>query len=318
MSPQTVLRQDDVEGIGKSLKGRLVQQLPGILENRYQTLNGENGTDVPSFFDLDPGASDVVRDLLTESGEAMVGLGSESSDIPLIDVGMGEDANKILIAVAGFTVSIQEAWSWEFAGRPIRPLKIRTATRAIAEKINGVIYYGAPQFGVTGFVNDPNVTLELSSTNPYTLTSADDLISFFFDPVTGIVNQTNLVEAPNVVLVPPTLHEKLLKTRLSNTNMNVKNYILENSTYIQRIEPRTELRSAELEAAGVHSVGTNQDRMLVYPATPDVLECHRLQLDVAPIEYRNMKYYSFMYAKSTGAIWKFPKAARYVQFARAT
>jgi hypothetical protein len=204
----------------------------------------------------------------------------------------------------------------QFSNVPLSDKKAFAARRAIAEKMNKIAAFGAAKYDCTGFLNNPDVPVDNSSFDPDAAT-ADEFVEWFIDEIISVESSTELTESPTTALVTPELHGTMLKKRLSGTDMNVKQYILENTDLVD-IRKVTELKSATLEANGVQAGGTNKDRVLLYPLDPEIVERHIEMTKPLPEEYRNAKYITPMYACTSPVIWNFPKAARAIDYVKAS
>ena len=79
----------------------LNQKLNKSLTNRFPELTFANGIDVPIAFNLAPGAESVSVDEITARGEAGL-LGSDSSDIPLVQIAVSKTQAPVVMAVFPF------------------------------------------------------------------------------------------------------------------------------------------------------------------------------------------------------------------------
>ncbi|MBW4421787.1 MAG: DUF2184 domain-containing protein [Myxacorys californica WJT36-NPBG1] len=308
----TTFRTDSA---GAILKRWLEQKLPGVLEKRYRQLQFENGSLVPTMADLQPGAATLVQEQMEVVGEAAI-VADEAFDIPLADVGAEEVQFKIIAVFSGFHFTFRQMQAAQFSNVPLSDKKAFAARRAIAEKMNKIAAFGAAKYDCTGFLNNPDVPVNNSSFNPATAT-ADDVIEWFIDEIVAIESNTELTESPTLGLVTPELHGILLKKRVGDANLNIKSYILAN-TGLTDIRPVTELKSATLEANSVQAASTNKDRVMLYPLDPEIVERHIEMTKPLPEEYRNAKYITPMYACTSPVIWNFPKAARSIDYVKAS
>lgn len=306
---------DRTTNAGAFLSRQLEQRLPKVLERRYRDLPFENGSLIPTMSDLQPGAASLIQEQIDSVGDAAM-VSDEAFDIPLADIKAEENEFKIIAIYSGFHWTFRQLQAAEKGGRPLQDLKMFAAKRAISEKMNKIAAFGEAKYGLTGMVNHPDVPLNNSSFNPNTAT-ADDLIGFFLDETISIVDSTEATEAPNIALVSIKMHNALIKKRIPDTNMNVKSYILDNSSYLTDIRPIVELASPYLEKNGVQAGGTNKDRMILYPLNEETLERHIEQIKPMPQEYRNGRYIVPMYACTSPVLINFPKAMRYVDFVKA-
>lgn len=298
---------------GIFLKRQLEQMLPKVLEKRYATLPFENGDLVPTKPDLEPGAATLIQQQIETSGEAAI-VADEAFDIPLSDAATSETEYKVIAVYSGFHFTVRELQRAQLANVPIQERKMLGARRAIAEKMNSIVAFGSARYGIDGFLTNPQVPVSDSSLDIFdrTGTSSDDVIAFFLDEVTSIIEASQMTESPNTALVSVRTHSELIKRRIPDTNMNIKSYILENSTYLEDILPCNELSSEVLETNGVHAPATNKDRMVIYPLSDEILERHIEMVRPMPEEYRSGKYIVPMYSCTTGVIWHYPLAGRYI------
>jgi len=308
----------------------LQQKLPGVLRKRLRPLPFEDGSLIPTIADLDIGAKEIIRDRITEVGEANI-MGGDSGDIPLVEVTAAEDTYRAVMVAAAFSYSFTEEMAADTAQRNgvqynLRTTKQETAARVIAEKLNYFAAYGDTGLNVRGLVNNASVTLNNTSFNPFGSVTPDDLANFFLTEIQAIATSTNNVEFPTEALVSTDLYYKLIRTRMPDSAMNVLDYILGinrasgNPTTVQRITPLNELRSTNLEAAGVQAGSTNKDRIVLYPLNDSVLSRHNRPTAMVPAEYtytKNMQRYFPMYACTSQTMIEYPAAFRYVDHVKA-
>lgn len=300
---------------GMFLSRKLEQLLPGVLETRFRSLLFENGTIVPTLADLEAGTAEVVRETMSQVGDAEI-LGDGAIDIPLVDISADEDRYKVVMVAAAFSYTFQQERAFEKAGVSPTNQKMATTRRVIAEKMNRIAAFGDTRLAMTGFLNNANVTLNNSSFDPYNVgTTADGLIAFFLDELEGVVTASNNTEYPSNIVCSTELEFKLIKTRVPDGSMNCKEYILSNSSYITSISGVQECRSARLEAAGVQAGGTNKDRIVLYAKDPMVVERHIELPSLMPPEYQqvgNGRRVFPMFACTTSTIVNFPGAMKYI------
>jgi hypothetical protein len=116
------------------------------------------------------------------------------------------------------------------------------------------------------------------------------------------------------------LMNQLIKIRLENQNLNVYQYIL---AALKQYNPgfefiaMNEVNSAFMEANGVHAAGLNKDRLVVFPSSEEVVEAHARTVQLAPTEYRNLKFITPMIQSTTQPIWQYTTGAKYVQLPKA-
>lgn len=311
---------------GEYLHRSLQQKLPKVLMQRRKKLLFENGVLIPTHTDLKPGAKEVVQDQIEEYGEAKL-MSSEASDIPLVEITASENNYRVFKAMAGFGYSYDEEAAAAMARAnnvryDVRTIKMTTAARVIAERLNNLAAYGSTAVGVTGLVNNANVTLTDSSFDPYDANStAEDIADFILEEVTEIAVASNNVEDPTDLLVSTRFWGLCRRLTMKDSAVTVLDFIrerLEDSDVpngIKNIYPRPELLSEKLEAAGVQSSGTNKDRFVLYPRDEVVLERHIRITEMLPFDFtevRNGRRIYPMRGCSTETIINYPGAIRYV------
>jgi hypothetical protein len=316
----TANRNDADLKAGLFLRRHLEQNLGRVLQKRFRELPYANGVYIPTKPDLQPGTADLIQDIIEHVGRAEINA-DEAFDIPLADIAADEEKFPVVAVFSAYHYTWRQLQAAQRGTVALRDQKAFAAKRAIDERMNDIAAYGAPKHKLEGFLNNARVPLSNVSFNPYDPTTwtggPDDLIAFFLDEITAIVDSTELMESPNMALVPVKLHEMLIKTRIPNTSTNVKKYILENSTYLNDIRPSVELKSERLEAKGVQAAGTNKDRMVVYPLSDQILERHVELTKPLPEEYKDAKYKIPMYACTSGTIINFPRSMAYIDFPKA-
>lgn len=309
---------------GLFLYRRLEQLLPGVLGRRYRELNFENGSIVPTQADLEAGAAEVVRDTVNEVGDADIVAG-DAFDIPVVDISADEDRYKIFMIASAFSYTFQDERNYEKAGNAaqINNRKMMLAKRSIAERHNSIAAYGDTRVNVTGFLNNASVPLNNSSFDPHSgTTTPDELTSFFIDEVKSLHTNSNNVEMPSDCLVSTGLYFKLIKTRMPDSSMTALDYVkkaLSENGMDFNIMKSQECDSTNLEARGVHSGGTNKDRVVLYPKEEEVVERHIELVQLMPNEWvtvKNGRRVYPMFSCTTPTIINFPSALRYIDVAK--
>lgn len=312
---------------GNYLYRALEQKLPEVLERRLRVLPAEEM--IPTTFDLDAGAYEVVQDQVETFGEAQL-MSGDADAIPLVETKVSENRYRAYMAVSGVPYGLQEEAQAALASRNgisynIRETKINAAFRVIDERLNNVAMYGA--MGSTGLVNNASVTATDSSFDPFNAsTSAADLADFFLEEVGNVIETSNTVEYPSVAGVSVQLFTRLDRLTMGDSaDTTVLDFILRQSNERRRrvkledIIPLPELGAAKLEANGVLAGGTDKDRIVIYPRDPEVLSRHAKSPELAPEDYARVvgmrKVYP-VYGCGSATILNYPGAFRYVDHAK--
>ncbi|MBP0006220.1 MAG: DUF2184 domain-containing protein [Cyanobacteria bacterium SBC] len=301
-------------------KRYLQQKLDRLLERRHRTLVYENGEAIPTLADLQAGVSEIVQEQIEQTGDAKV-ISEQAFDIPLADANLTEVSYPVIVIASGFSYTLIEMQKIERAASNGSRFRVNdkrgeAAARAIAEKVNRYTAYGSSQYNFPGFLNHPDVDVEDSSTDIFDSNTTDDEVyDFVKDRVYDIAKRTELIEQPTTLRVSIDVHARLTDPRANSaSDTTVKNLLLENlrEMGLREIVPDTHLNSDRLEQYGVHAAGTHKDRMVLYPKFPEVVERHVEPLQMAPEEYRNMRYIFPAYACVSPALINFPDAMYYI------
>lgn len=300
----------------------LEQKLPIVLEKRYPELVFSNGRFLPENADLNAGADSVVVEMLSEYGEAAVE--GDTDSIPLAEISVSEDRGKVVAVMAGYSYSLREADASEQAARNgqlatnLSERRMVRAVRMIEEKSHRLGAYGDSRRGLKGVLSDSSVPVANSTFNPYTSTSQQDAIDWFSSFVTDIRVDSELIESPNLALVPEELYRKWATTfRSANSDSTVLESILKANPSILSIQPYQEGRSANLEKYGVMAGGTNKDRMLIYNLNPENLFRRVSAIRSVPLQLRGLRYEGFFYKAVSDVMFEYPLSARYVDYPKA-
>lgn len=287
---------------GTNLFRDLEQRLPQLLAPRRRELPFESGVFVPTKPDLAPGSYEVVKTVINDVGSATI-LGDGAFDFPVVDASASEDRYRNLMAVAGFTIGYQTSRREAYAASidTLRvsqyDMKMQTCIRAIQERRNRIAAIGDATIGATGLLNNANIVADNNSFNPY-LATADDLIDFFISQVESFYTNSNNVFFPTTALVSDQLDFKMIRSRVPNSELTVKEYIqnaLKKRGLGFKIEGVKEAGFAQLEAAGVLTPGTNKDRIVLYPLDPEVVERHVEMIQMAPLQYLQVQGLNTLY-----------------------
>lgn len=299
----TVLNKDNITDAGVFLTRQLEQRLPKVYAKKYPALKFGNGELLPATADLEVGAESVIEEIMDTVGQAD-NVADQVDDIPISDAYIKEFKFPVTVKAAAIRYSVRELAAAQLGKRNIRGMREMSARRSIEERMNKLSAYG--ESGITGMLTDPGVPIDSSiSTNYYdSAVTADALIDFFTSKVTSIVESTNMVEEPDTIVVPVRLHEIITNKRIPDSSSTVKQFILENNTWIRQILPANEVSGAQLQANGIGN--GSKDRILIYPKNPETVQRLFEPLTVLPAQLRGLQYIVIMLQASTGAIWHFP------------
>jgi len=254
---------------GLLLQQQLQQFLPGIVRRRFSALPIYSGQAFPVFPDLESGAAEIVRERLTEAGDAEL-LGDGATDIPIVELSMTRDILPVQVYASAYSYTFREFQAFEKAGNAasITALKPMTAMRAIAERVDRYGAFGLPALGVTGFLNDPAVTaVNDTSTALWSLTP-DQLRRYIMDYAAQVAESSNGVFDKVNVWVSQPIYSLLVNTRMTDSSQSVMASILgEPEGYVNAIRWMTYLSSSRMVGGQA-----GKDRIVFAPAEPPLPE----------------------------------------------
>lgn len=310
----------------------LERRVRQVLRRRLRMLPFFGGNLIPTITDLQPGVRELVQDQVLEFGEAQLGA-PDAEDIPLVEIQARENRFRVFMPRAGYPLRYQEVLANQVAaanGQQYNPTEVRETAviRVIEEQTNKTIAAGSTALGLTGVLNNPNVSVTNSSFDPFDAGSTAEAIADWFLGLIGdIFKNSNNVEYPNTALVSTPLHELMARRPMSDRDTTILAYIMETQQARSRllagqrltdIVPLVECGSDFLEANGVESSGANKDRIVLYPRDQEVVQKHMMTGAIAAypddwtINKGSQKIYP-MYTFCSEAIINFPGAFSYIK-----
>lgn len=297
-------------------------KLPEVLRKKFPELYFDNGMYCPQSPDLPDGASYISVETIRHLGQAAL-MSGVAQDIPVATIDVGQETYKAAYIVGKVEYSDPEIRAAKFAqsnGQIVTDFqeeRLIALRRMIDIKSHELCAFGAPSTGLLGFLNHPEVPLSQSST--YRMyapnATAQNIIDFITSEIHSLWSETNFVESPNVLLVPPTLWKVITSTyRTAQTDKTVKDALMQINPSLEVIAPIRELASETLEAKQVHTVGTNKDRMMIYNLSPDNVKRHFNPLHLMQPQLDGMLHGVIGYKGVSSVRFSYPKSARYVDF----
>lgn len=259
------------------LKQELTRSRAEIYQAKRGALWAYNGLFIPTQATLQPGerSIEVYTQDFTGSSKRYNGV---SNDIPTVNISMSSKSYKIADWVVGADWNIYQLQQHQLAqSAGLRNLggfiseRVNAMSRAISEAINKAVIFGQSDF--KGFLGSSDVTLQVETTAPYTLTSFD-LYTYFAGVSADFVAESKLSPNQLTLAVPDALYRKLTQISVVAGVATSAYQLLTDSTFgssFGQIAKISELTFSELEANGVQAVGSNRDRFIVYYNSPETL-----------------------------------------------
>ena len=214
-----------------------------------------------------------------------------------------------------FRYSVQEIRRAQMAGLPLDQREALAAEEAIERLIDGVAWLGDQSTGCLGLLNYPGIsTYSLPATGTgsstlWTTKTPQQIIADVTALITTVHVATNMVERPNVLLLPPSLYDYIAVTQVGTFNdKTILAYLEDNLKRIgiEQIDWINEL--AGIGTAGNIPAGATQsNRIIAYVKSPRHL---KLEVPVAfemfPPQQENLQYNIPCHARTAGVVHYYP------------
>lgn len=209
----------------------------------------------------------------------------EAKDVPIADIQKTKFESTIEMAAVGYRYSLEElGQTMMIPGMNLTAERAEAARRAYEEFVDEVAINGDTGKGLTGLVNDPNVTVvhaiadggqSLGATNgspDWTDKTGEQIARDVNDALTGVYTTTLQVEMADTVLLPiAAMTHMANKQHSAASDTTTLEWVKRNNVYTSITGQPITIRGVRgLETAGVGSTG----RMVVYRRDPRVLKMH--------------------------------------------
>lgn len=305
---------DGLERIDANLNaffGRQLEQIrTQVFEKRYPELKGR--TMVPTKNDINVGAEAYTYQSIDEAGEAGP-MADYTDDAPMVESkGGSEDSHKMRGIQLAYGWHMQEGRNAVFAGQNLSNRKALACRRGIERAIDKSLLLGSTMFsGLTmqGLFTLSGGQAPVSYTVQNTTWADEDPDAIYADLVgigSKIVTDSNEIEVPDTLVLPPTRYEMLLNRRMGDSNnLSILKYFMTSQDRIKTI-----LTSHYLEASGGHS-GGSVARMVCYQRDPEKLEGLVNEFEQHPPEFKGLRVVTTCTARIGGVATYFPKSIAY-------
>lgn len=243
---------------------------PKVYEKEYANINYYNV--IPVSNEAGEGATVITYYSMDGSAVAQW-QGSKAYDIPLVDLSSDRSNIDVNLGAIAYDYSLEELRQAQMLNRDLSAIKGQLARRGYEEKAQRVAMLGDDEVGYEGFLNNSNVTastvVDPGSGTEWTNKTADQIIADVTTLFNSIFEDSEMVEAPNTLLIPPAQWGYINSTpRSSNSDTTILQYIVNNSPYLKSeadIMPINELKNAG---------AASSDRMVAYSKDPDKVVYH--------------------------------------------
>jgi hypothetical protein len=265
---------------------------------------------IPISTDAGPAAESITFRSYTEIGLAKI-ISAYADDLPRADIKGTEHTYPIRSLGSSYGFSIQEIRASQMMGKNLPQRKANAARMMIEQKINKIGWTGDTEGGLTGLINNTNVTRVAapgdgaSSATTFVSKTPAQILRDLNALVNGIVELTKGVEVPDTLLLPLAQFNYLSVTPYSTySDKTIMAYFKETNLYIKDVISVLELKDA---GVGVSPLAAGEDIAIAYKRDIDKLS-FELPIpfeQMAPQE-RNLEQIVNCHARSGGVIIYYP------------
>lgn len=289
-----------------------------VYEIVFPLLKGR--TLVPAVTNVGEWDREYTYRIFERTGKAVI-VGDKATDLPRVNVTGTETTARIKDVASEFSYSIPEIRAAMAKGVPLDDLDARAARRAIEEKMDDLIAFGAAAdplaVGMTGFANFSSIdrttfvasTKDTGGDTAWSTVGADPLL--IVRDINAIVAQvwSGLKQAEGLpdritLVVPAAQYALIASTPVSTlATKSILSYCLENNPLLEAVVPWHKLTGAGY---------SNKDRMVAFVRDPMVLgSLVPLDFMRQPEQQRQLNFDIPCLARCGGTVWRYPVAAAY-------
>jgi hypothetical protein len=215
-----------------------------IIEFPLPEYLGANGMIVPLSGEIPVGATSYVYYIRTLVGEAAI-ISNPADDLPTADVYVEQKSGIIHDVGDSYRYSDKDLENAAFSGMNLTMSKATAAKQAAMIKLDKICFIGDTKYNLLGLLNQPNVPVAsiladgVGGSTRWATKTPTQVLRDLRDLSTLIPIETNLVERPDTLLLPPlqyfylsqtykdpmsdmTLMEAFLRTQGANGIQNVE------------------------------------------------------------------------------------------------
>lgn len=144
---------------------------------------------------VNKGAMTYTFKTITEVGMAAI-VASDAKELPAISLGISKKTVDIHTVGDSYKFTDEELEAWAYAGGSLDHDEAVAARRKVDEKVDAVIYVGDESVGITGLLNNPNVTQMFAGSNAASTSTAwanktlDEITKDIQDMIDTVFNAT--------------------------------------------------------------------------------------------------------------------------------
>lgn len=265
------------------------------------------------------GALTYATQLMETTGKAKISADLAGED-PRVDAQVDEDFEKYVNVRASYAYTVQDLESAALAGVPLPSWKSEACADVIARGIDTVGQYGDATAGLTGFLNNANVTLHTLTNGEWNGAIDDTLraaiLADLAELETTLITNTKdtAMRFGGYSLVLPPTYEGILTTNFvtaATAQISLKNWFLANNrgliTSIERYQPLESLTTPNVAAS-------DAPMAVVYPRNKKVIVWpHAISYEEQAPQIQGWEYVIRARARVGGVTVRRPTHMLYVQ-----
>lgn len=259
----------------------------------------------PVQTEISEGAETAIQRVYDSVGVAEI-IANYADDLRRTDVVAQETSTKVYSVGDAYGYNEVEIMNAMFAGVNLDGMKAQAARRGIDLKLNKLAWKGDAAYGITGFLNNPNIgSFVLPADGAGGSTKLKDkteaqIIRDMNDFLRAVSVATNEVETINTVGMAPDVFAFLNMTRLSDSDRTLMDFIKQVHPEVTRWMPIGELKGA----------GTGgKDMMFAGYFDPAYIRFEiPMRFKQLPVERRNLEYVVNCMARTIGVTVSMPFA----------
>lgn len=298
----------------------ILQELQVIEQRLYETPFGLLKSErlIPFQFDVPAGAQEWGYDRVTATGMAQW-IAADAKDLPRVNVDRERVTFKIYWDGVAYGYTLKDLKAAMHSNMPLDDQLGRAARRACDAHRNKVLLAGDDIVGMTGFLNDANVTQDSVATGAWDGSGAtpDEIIAEFNQKIFAIGTLTKENYWPDTLVVPPMVYAHLTTTpRSSTSDTTIWEYMRDNNDYIKNLDMLLEL-GPTTDSGGTGPGDSGTGRAIFYLKSPEVVVAKvATMFEQLPAQQKGFSIEIPCYGAFGGTHWRIPIAGYYLDGVR--
>lgn len=205
---------------------------------------------IPINYNAPAGAEYITATQYQSVGRARI-IKSYADDLPEAEVIGSQLTNPVIGIGTSYRYSYQEIRAAQFANVALTTRLAESARRGNDQLIDNLAFFGDPEIGMTGLVNNPNVPAApvpndgSGGNTEWTTKTPDQILRDMNLIVNQVVVNSNEVEMPDTLLLPLAQYTLIASTpRSSTSDTTILEYFLFNNPFIKQVIPVPKLAGA--------------------------------------------------------------------------